>query len=93
MIQKVSKEKARFFPMHTAMESFLSLYFCGPDIIWEEYSGSVRKSGLSPRYEMSISGKNIQGLGRGLRIFEIHENKVGVIVLVSDKLSLGFYFA
>lgn len=90
MIKKSGKSTVRFFPLHNAMESFLSLYFCGPDIIWEEYSGSAKKDCLSPRYERSISGKYIQGLEQALKIFEIYENQVGILLLVADKLTSVF---
>ncbi|MBC7475601.1 MAG: hypothetical protein H7263_15040, partial [Candidatus Sericytochromatia bacterium] len=90
MIKKIDKNKIHFLPLHLAMESFLNLYFKGPSISWDEYSGKIKATGLSPRIEYSYSGKYIDGLEEALRVFEIHENQVGVLLFVADKLASVF---
>lgn len=90
IIKKINTNKIRFFPLHTAMENFLSMYFGCPEILWQEYSSKAKRFGLSPRVEFSTSGKNINGLEKALRIFEIHENQVGVLLFVSEKLASVF---
>ena len=77
----------RFLPLHLAMEGFLSLYFGGPAIAWSEYSRDALKNGLSPRWEYAYGGQSIDGLAEALRVFEIHEGQVGMLVFVAEALA------
>lgn len=90
MARREGKRQLRFLPLHVAMEGFLTLHFGGPTIAWTEYSKQVRRSGLSPRIETTIPGKAIIGLEDALRLFEIHEYQVGVLVFVADALASAF---
>lgn len=80
----------RFLPMHLAMEGFLSLHFGGPEIAWNDLSQSLLARGLSPRSESTIPGQWIAGLEQALRIFEIHEDQVGVLCFVADSFASAF---
>lgn len=72
MVKKIDKNQLRILPLHIAMEGFLSLYFGGPEIAWEEYSRQAISRGLDPRWENTVSGTAIPGLEDALRLFEIH---------------------
>ncbi|MCO7223284.1 hypothetical protein [Pleionea sp. CnH1-48] len=84
MAKREGDRQLRFLPLHLAMEGFLSLCFGGPDVAWSEYSSSVLRHGLGARYERSIRGRQTRDLEDALRVFEIHEHQVGVVILVAD---------
>lgn len=88
--QREDKRQLRFLPMHLAMEGLLALHFRGPSIAWTEYARHVKRSGLGPRIETVVPGKAIVGLEDALRLFEIHQNQVGVLVFVADDLASAF---
>ncbi|MDZ8053213.1 MAG: ARPP-2 domain-containing protein [Aulosira sp. ZfuVER01] len=90
MAKRESKNQLRFLPLHLAMEGFLSLFFSGPNIAWNEYSKYALSQGLGSRYEMSVSGRYIAGLEDALRVFEIHPRQVGVLVFVAETLASAF---
>ena len=90
MVKREGENRLRMLPMHLAMEGFLALYFEGPDIAWSEYSRQALAHGLSPRGETSISGWGIPGLADALRVFEIHDNQVGMLIFVADALASAF---
>jgi len=88
--QRETGNSLRLLPLHLAMEGFLSLYFSGPNIVWTEYSKRVVRHGLTPRTEWAYDGESIAGFENALRIFEIHENQVGVLVFVADAMASAF---
>ncbi len=90
MAKRESKNSLRILPLHLAMEGFLAMYFQGSAIAWKEYSKQAQSHGLSPRTEWSISGRSIAYLEDALRIFEIHEHQVGVLLFVSETLASAF---
>lgn len=90
MAKRESSNQLRFLPLHLAMEGFLSLFFSGPTIAWREYSKYVLSHGLGSRYETAVSGRYIGGLEDALRVFEIHEKQVGVLVFVAESLASAF---
>ncbi|QDV41181.1 hypothetical protein Enr13x_10190 [Stieleria neptunia] len=90
MARREGKTQLRFLPLHVAMEGLLALHFGGPDIAWTEYSTAVMRTGLSPRSETVVPGDQIAGLDDALRLFEIHENQVGMLVFVSESLASAF---
>jgi hypothetical protein len=90
MARREEPNRLRFLPMHLAMEGFLALHFGGPDIAWEEYSKDTLAYGLGCRTESSYPGYMIDGLADALRVFEIHEQQVGVLVFVADALASAF---
>lgn len=90
MAKRESKNTLRLLPLHLAMEGFLSMFFSGPTIAWKEYSKRALSQGLSPRVEWSIGGRGIRYLEDALRVFEIHENQVGVLLFVSEVLASAF---
>ena len=90
MAKREDKNTLRILPLHVAMEGFLSLHFGGPDIAWAEYSKDGLRNGLSPRSETSVPGRWIMGLRDALRVFEIHENQVGVAIYVADAMASIF---
>ncbi|MBW4508330.1 MAG: hypothetical protein KME64_17715 [Scytonematopsis contorta HA4267-MV1] len=90
MVKREAKNELRFLPLHLAMEGFLSLYFNGPKIAWEEYSKYALSYGLGCRYESFVSGRDIAGLEDALRVFEIHTGQVGVLVYVAEALASVF---
>ncbi len=90
MVRREGKSQLRFLPLHVAMEGLLALHFGGPDIAWTEYSAAVMRKGLSPRNETAVPGDQISGLQDALRLFEIHENQVGMLIFVSGALSSAF---
>ncbi|WP_193196895.1 ARPP-2 domain-containing protein [Nostoc sp. MG11] len=90
MAKRESANQLRFLPLHLAMEGFLSLFFSGPDIAWNEYSRYALSHGLGSRYETAVSGRYIAGLEDALRVFEIHSRQVGVLVFVAEALASAF---
>lgn len=90
MARRTEPHRLRFLPLHLAMEGFLALEFGGPDIAWQEYSRRAIASGLSPRIETAYAGREIEGLEEALRVFEIHERQVGVLLYVADALASVF---
>jgi hypothetical protein len=90
MAKRESANQLRFLPLHLAMEGFLSLFFSGPDIAWSEYSKYALSNGLGSRYETAVSGRYIAGLEDALRVFEIHQRQVGVLVFVAEALASAF---
>lgn len=80
----------RMLPLHLAMEGYLALHVRGPEILWEGYSRAAASRGLLPRTEYSVRGAYIQGLAEALRIFEIADRQVGVMVFVADALASIF---
>ena len=90
MRKREDRNRLRFLPMDFSLEGFLSLHFGGPDVIWEEYSRTALRDGLSPRSETTVPGRCIPGLEDALRVFEIHENQVGSLVFVGDALASAF---
>ena len=90
MVKREAKNALRMLPLHLAMEGFLALFFNAPEIAWQEYSKKALSKGLSPRIEHSISGRAIAHLENALRLFEIHEHQVGVLLFVSEVLASAF---
>lgn len=90
MAKREDKQRLRLLPLHLAMEGFLALHFGGPDVAWSEYSQQTLSRGLSPRREYSFSGRSIIGLEDALRVFEIHERQVGVLIFVADAFASAF---
>jgi len=84
MAKREEKRQVRFLPLHLAMEGFLSLCFGGPNIAWSDYSETLVRRGLGTRAERSVLGRQISDLEDALRVFEIHENQVGVVIFVAD---------
>jgi len=90
MVLREGRNQLRFLPLHVAMEGLLALHFGGPDLAWTEYSTQAIRSGLSPRWEMTVPGRYITGLEDALRLFEIHQNQTGVLVFVANALASAF---
>ncbi len=90
MARREEPNRLRFLPMHLAMQGFLALHFGGPDIAWREYSEDTLAYGLGCRIEEGYGGYDIEGLADALRVFEIHEQQVGVLVFVADTLASAF---
>ncbi len=90
MAKREDRNALRFVPLHLAMEGFLALHFGGPDVAWHEYSREALASGLSPRSERAVPGLWVAGLAEALRVFEIHDDQVGVLVFVADALASAF---
>lgn len=86
----VARQRLRFLPLHTAFEAYLALHFAGPDVLRREYSEQVLSQGLSPRIETVTPGRWIPGLEEALRVFEIREGQVGVLIFVADALAAAF---
>lgn len=90
MAKREDRNRLRLLPLHLAMEGFLALHFGGPDVAWTEYSRQALSRGLDPRWEASVPGRAIRGLEDALRVFEIHEDQVGVLMFVADALASAF---
>ena len=90
MAKRESKNSLRILPLHLAMEGFLAMFFGGPTIAWRDYSKQALSQGLSPRIESSLPGRYIACLSDALRIFEIHDRQVGVLLFVSEVLASAF---
>ncbi len=90
MVRRENKNQLRFLPLHVAMEGLLALHFGGPNIAWTEYSNQVKRQGLSPRSETVVPGRAIVGLEDAVRLFEIHQDQIGVLVFVADSLASVF---
>lgn len=90
MARREDRQRLRLLPLHLAMEGFLALHFNGPQIAWTEYSKHAISRGLDPRIEDIVLGRSIAGLEDALRVFEIHEEQVGVLLFVADAFASAF---
>ncbi|MEV6106698.1 hypothetical protein AB0M28_18555 [Streptomyces sp. NPDC051940] len=90
MVKRQDKNRVRFFPLHLAMEGYLSLHFGGPSVVWEEWSHKAVREGLSPRVEQAYTGAEVDGLREALRIFELHPGQCGVLLYTADALAAAF---
>jgi hypothetical protein len=90
MVHREEKNRLRLLPLHLAMEGFLSLHFGGPEVAWVEYSQEALRQGLNPRSEWSVPGWAGVAFDEALRIFEIHERQVGVLIFHADLLLSAF---
>lgn len=90
MAKRHDGRQLRFLPLHLAMEGLLALHFGGPTIQWGYFSREAISKGMSPRIESSVAGWAIEGFEEALRVFEIHEGQVGVLVFVADALATAF---
>lgn len=90
MAKREDDDRLRLLPQHLAFEGFLSLHFGGPEIAWTEYSRRALSRGLSPRGEVTWSGRAVPGLEDALRVFEIHDDQCGVLLFLGDILASVF---
>lgn len=90
MAKRQDGRRLRFLPLHLAMEGLLALHFGGPTVQWGYFSRTAISKGMSPRVETSVAGWAIEGYEEALRVFEIHEGQVGVLVFVADALATVF---
>jgi hypothetical protein len=93
MVRREDRQQLRLLPLHLAMEGFLALHFAGPEIAWHEYSQEALSRGLSPRIEQSVPGWANAAFAEALRVFEIHEQQVGVLIYRADMLVSAFIVA
>jgi hypothetical protein len=90
MAKRGDGNRLRFLPLHLAMDGLLALHFGGPTVQWGDFSREAISKGMSPRVETSVAGWAIAGFEEALRVFEIHEGQVGVLVFVADALATAF---
>lgn len=86
MARREDKNRLRLLPLHLAMEGFLAMHFGGPEVAWTEYSQEAISEGLDPRSEWSVPGWASAAFEEALRVFEIHEQQVGVLIFNADML-------
>ncbi|MBN1203545.1 MAG: hypothetical protein JXB05_01295 [Myxococcaceae bacterium] len=86
MVRREERNRLRMLPLHLAMEGFLALHFNAPEIAWSEYSREALSSGLSPRMEQSVPGWASAAFSEALRMFELHEQQVGVLIFRAELL-------
>jgi hypothetical protein len=86
MARREDKNRLRLLPLHLAMEGFLAMHFGGPEVAWTEYSQQALSEGLDPRSEWSVPGWASTAFEEALRLFEIHEQQVGVLIFKTDML-------
>lgn len=82
-----NERRLRVLPLHLAFEGFLAQHFRGPEILWPEYSRLAHRHGLDPRVEHATRGAWLHGFEDALRLFEIDERQVGMLVFVSGALA------
>ena len=88
MVRKLGPGVVRFLPQHVAMEGLLALHFGGPDVAYDCWSeAALAPRALSPRWERVAPGESIPDLKDALRLFERHDDQVGVLVYVADALA------
>lgn len=90
MAKRLDGRQLRFLPLHLAMEGLLALHFGGPTVQWGYFSRQAISKGMSPRVESGVAGWALEGFDEALRVFEIHEGQVGVLVFVADALAAAF---
>src|SRR5262249_37036439 len=90
MAKRQDGNRLRFLPLHLAMEGLLALHFGGPTVQWGYFSREAVSKGMSPRVETSVPGWAVGGFEEALRVFEIREGQVGVLVFVADALATAF---
>ncbi len=90
MAKRLEDRRLRFLPLHLAMEGLLALHFGGPTVQWGYFSRQAISKGMSPRVENAVAGWALEGFDEALRVFEIHDGQVGVLVFVADALAAAF---
>ncbi|VTR98041.1 Uncharacterized protein OS=Anabaena variabilis (strain ATCC 29413 / PCC 7937) GN=Ava_0052 PE=4 SV=1 [Gemmata massiliana] len=90
MAKRLEGRRLRFLPLHLAMEGLLALHFGGPTVQWGYFSRRAISNGMSPQSESSVAGWALEGFDEALRVFEIHDGQVGVLVFVADALAAAF---
>jgi hypothetical protein len=90
MARREDKNSLRFLPLHLAMESFIALFMKVPQIAWPEYSRRSLREGFGSHTEYAIGGQSIMDLSEAFRVFEIHEQQVGVLLFVGEALASAF---
>jgi hypothetical protein len=90
MAKRLDGRRLRFLPLHLAMEGLLALHFGGPTVQWGYFSRQAMSKGLSPRAEGGVAGWALEGFEDALRVFEIHDGQVGVLVFAADALAAAF---
>lgn len=90
MVKKRGGRTVRMLPLHLSMEYFLAHCFGGPNILWPEYSKFAKRFGLGVRVEFTSSGRQLYEFYDALRLFEIHEGQVGVIIYGAEELASVF---
>ncbi len=87
------KRRLRFLPLHLAMEGYLASYFNAPTVDWrDDYLRYTVSHGLSPSWENVLSGEYLLGLEEALRVFEMHERQVGLLLFVADALAAAIVY-
>jgi len=90
IVRRETGNRFRMLPLHTALDGFLANYFSGPDVAWKSLTDRFLRHGLDPRMERFLPGRAIHGLEEALRLFEIHDRQVGVLLFVNEVLASVF---
>lgn len=90
MAKRQDGRQLRFLPLHLALEGLLALHFGGPSVQWGYFSRRAISKGMSPKVESAVAGWELEGFDEALRVFEIHDGQVGVLVFVADALAAAF---
>ena len=90
MAKRLPGRRLRFLPLHLAMDGLLAMHFGGPSVQWGYFSRQAMSKGFSPRSEESVAGWALEGFDEALRVFEIRDGQVGVLVFVADALAAAF---
>lgn len=85
-----SPEATRVLPLHMAMAGLLSTCFSGPTVRWPEYSDETLRYGLRLREEKALPGRAVPGMEDALRVFEVLEEQVGMLIFLGDTFASAF---
>lgn len=80
----------RVLPLHMAMSGLLATCFRGPTVSWPEYAEETLRHGLRLRTEGSLTGRAVPGLEDALRVFEVLDEQVGMLIFLGDTFASAF---
>lgn len=80
----------RFLRQQIALEGYLYLAARGPEIAFAEYAARALRGGAVMPMPVEERGMRLRGLRDALRVFELHDDQVGVLVYAADVFASAF---
>jgi hypothetical protein len=80
----------RFLRLQIALEGYLCLAARGPEVAFAEYTAQALRSGAVMPMPADELGMRVRGLRDALRVFELYDDQVGVLVYAADVFASAF---
>lgn len=83
-------DRVRFMSMQLAIESYLELFHKRPMVSSRVFSQEVLRHGLREQSVHGVRGERVRFLSEALRVFEIHDNQCGMVLMLNGRLASVF---